>query len=160
LSEAFEALEKNNVNTGGGYIGKNNMAYFIRGEGLIQSLEDIRTIVIKTVTGTPILTSDVAENAHVGSQVRYGTSTQDGREAVGGMVLMLKDANPDAVIENVKERMKEVQKSLPEGLEIVPFLDQSELIGRTTDTVTKNLTEGALIVVFVLVILLGSLRGG
>lgn len=160
LSEIFEALEKNNVNTGGAYIEKNSMANFIRGEGLIQSLEDIRNIVIRTVNGTPILISDVAENVHFGSQVRYGAFTQNGREAVGGVVLMLKDANPNAVIQNVKERMKEVQKSLPEGLEIVPFLDQSELIGRTTDTVSKNLTEGALIVVFVLVILLGSLRGG
>lgn len=160
LSEVFEALEKNNVNTGGAYIEKNNMANFIRGEGLIQSLEDIRNIVIKTVNGTPILISDVAEKVHFGNQIRYGAFTQDGREAVGGIVLMLKDANPDAVIQNVKERMKEVQKSLPDGLEIVPFLDQSELIARTTSTVTKNLTEGALIVVFVLVILLGSLRGG
>lgn len=160
LSEVFEALEKNNVNTGGAYIEKNKMANFIRGEGLIQSLEDIRNIVIKTVNGTPILINDVAEKVHFGSQIRYGAFTQDGREAVGGIVLMLKDANPDGVIRNVKKRMQEVQKSLPEGLEIVPFLDQSELIARTTSTVTKNLTEGALIVVFVLVILLGSLRGG
>lgn len=160
LSEIFEALEKNNVNTGGAYIEKNNMANFIRGEGLIQSLEDIRNIVVKTVNGTPVLIRDVAENVHFGSQVRYGAFTQDGREAVGGMVLMLRGANPDAVIRNVKERMKEVQKSLPKGLEIVPFLDQSQLIGRTTSTVAKNLIEGALIVVFVLVILLGSFRGG
>lgn len=160
ISEVFEALEKNNVNTGGAYIERNNMANFIRGEGLIQSLEDIRNIVIKTVNGTPVLIRDVAENVHFGSQVRYGAFTQDGHEAVGGMVLMLRGANPNAVIQNVKKRMEEVQKSLPEGLEIVPFLDQSELIARTTSTVATNLTEGALIVVFVLVILLGSFRGG
>lgn len=160
ISEVFEALEKNNVNTGGAYIEKNSMANFIRGEGLVESLADIRSIVIKTVHGTPVLIRDVAEKVHFGNQVRYGAFTQDGHEAVGGMVLMLRGANPNAVIQNVKERMKEVQKSLPEGLEIVPFLDQSNLIARTTSTVSTNLTEGALIVVFVLVILLGSLRGG
>ena len=160
ISEVFEALEKNNVNTGGAYIEKNSMANFIRGEGLVESLEDIRKIVIKTVNGTPVLIRDVAEKVHFGNQVRYGAFTQDGHEAVGGMVLMLRGANSNAVIQDVKERMEEVQKSLPEGLEIVPFLDQSNLIARTTSTVTTNLTEGALIVVFVLVILLGSLRGG
>lgn len=160
ISEVFEALEKNNVNTGGAYIERTNMASFIRGEGLIQGLDDIRNIVIKTVNRTPVLIRDVADTVHFGSQIRYGAFTQDGREAVGGVVLMLRGANPNAVIQNVKERMKEVEKSLPEGLEIVPFIDQSNLIARTTSTVATNLTEGALIVVFVLVILLGSFRGG
>ncbi|WP_423128502.1 CusA/CzcA family heavy metal efflux RND transporter [Gaoshiqia sp. Z1-71] len=160
ISEVFEALERNNVNTGGAYIEKNNMANFIRGEGLVRSLDDIRNIVIRNEDGIPILIRDVAEKVHFGSQVRYGAFTQDGQEAVGGMVLMLRGENPNAVIKNVKERMKEVQKSLPEGLEIKPFLDRSELIARTTDTVKKNLLEGALIVIFALVILLGSLRGG
>lgn len=160
MTEVFEALKMNNVNTGGAYIEKNNMADFIRGEGLARSLEDIRQIVIKTENGMPILVKDIAQEVHFGHQVRYGAFTQDGHEAVGGMVLMLRGANPNSVVKNVKKRMQSVQKSLPEGLEIVPFLDRSELIGRTTSTIEKNLIEGALIVIFVLVFLLGSLRGG
>ncbi len=160
LTEVFEALQQNNLNTGGAYIEKNKMANFIRGEGMARSLEDIRQIVVKNNKGLPILVGDVAEKVHFGSQLRYGAFTQDGHEAVGGVVLMLKGANPNSVVENVKSRIKEVQKSLPEGLKIVPFLDRSELIGRTTATIEKNLMEGALIVIFVLVLLLGSLRGG
>ncbi len=160
ISEVFDALQRNNVNTGGAYIEKNNMANFIRGEGLVRSLDDIREIVIKNETGIPITIGDVAEKVHFGNQVRYGAFTQDGQEAVGGMVLMLKGSNPNFVIQNVQERMKKVQKSLPEGLEIKPFLDRSNLIERTTSTVQTNLIEGALIVIFALVILLGSVRGG
>jgi heavy metal efflux system protein len=160
ISEVFEALQRNNANTGGAYIEKNNMANFIRGEGLVRSLDDIRNIVIKNVNGIPILIRDVAEKVHFGHQVRYGAFTQDGQEAVGGMILMLRGSNSNAVIQNVQERIVKVQKSLPEGLEIKPFLDRSALIERTTNTVTQNLTEGALIVIFVLVILLGSVRGG
>lgn len=160
ISQVFSALERNNVNTGGAYIEKNNMANFIRGEGLVRSLQDIRDIKIKVENGIPVTIGDVAEKVHFGNQMRYGAFTQDGQEAVGGMVLMLKGSNPNAVVQNVKERMEKVQKSLPEGLEIKPFLDRSELIARTTDTVKQNLLEGALIVIFALVILLGSLRGG
>ncbi|XWN36852.1 MAG: CusA/CzcA family heavy metal efflux RND transporter [Balneola sp.] len=160
ISEVYDALAMNNVNTGGAYIEKNKMANFIRGEGLIRSLEDIGSIVIKNDSGIPILINDVAEKVQFGTQTRYGAFTQDGHEAVGGMVLMLKGANPNDVIQNVKERIESVQTSLPEGLKIEPFLDRSNLIARTTSTVSKNLIEGALIVVFVLVILLGSLRGG
>ena len=160
ISEVFEALQRNNVNTGGAYIEKNKMANFIRGEGLVRSLDDIREIVVKNESGIPITIGDVAEKVHFGNQVRYGAFTQDGKEAVGGMVLMLKGANPNSVIQNVQERMEKVQKSLPEGLEIKPFLDRSSLIERTTSTVKTNLLEGALIVIFALVILLGSIRGG
>ena len=160
IAEVFGALQRNNANTGGAYIEKNNMANFIRGEGLIRSLDDIRHIVIKNENGIPVLIGDVAEKVHFGHQVRYGAFTQDGREAVGGMILMLRGSNPNAVIQNVQARIVEVQKSLPEGLEIKPFLDRSVLIERTTSTVAQNLTEGALIVIFVLVILLGSVRGG
>lgn len=160
ISEVYNALARNNDNTGGAYIEKNRMANFIRGEGLIRSLDDIRNVVVKTENGIPILIKDVAENVQFGTQTRYGAFTKDGHEAVGGMILMLKGANPNDVIQNVKQRMKSVESSLPEGLVIKPFLDRSDLISRTTSTVTKNLIEGALIVVFVLVILLGSLRGG
>ncbi len=160
VSEVYEALERNNVNTGGAYLEDNRMATFIRGEGLIRSLEDIRKVVIKNENGLPITIGDVAEQVNFGHQIRYGAFTQDGKEAVGGIIMMLKGANPNAVIQDVKERMAEVEKSLPEGLEIASFIDRSALIGRTTDTVQQNLLEGALIVIFALVILLGSLRGG
>lgn len=160
ISQVYEALARNNVNTGGAYIEKNRMSNFIRGEGLIRSLDDIRKIVIKNENGIPVTVGDVAQKVHFGSQVRYGAFTQDGKEAVGGIIMMLKGSNPNAVIQNVKERMEEVQKSLPEGLQITPIIDRSDLIARTTDTVKSNLLEGALIVIFALVILLGSLRGG
>ena len=160
ISQVFEALARNNVNTGGAYIEKNRMSNFIRGEGLIRSLDDIRKIVIKTENGIPVTVGDVASNVQFGHQLRYGSFTQDGKEAVGGIIMMLKGSNPNAVIQNVKERMEEVEKSLPEGLEISTIIDRSALIARTTDTVKTNLIEGALIVIFALVILLGSLRGG
>jgi cobalt-zinc-cadmium resistance protein CzcA len=160
ITEVFEALENNNVNTGGAYIEKGHMANFIRGEGLARSLDDIKNIVVKNENGIPILIEDVAEDVHFGSQVRYGAFTQEGHEAVGGMILMLKGENSNEVIQSVKARIDKVQKTLPEGLEIASFLDRSDLIQRTTSTVSRNLMEGALIVIFVLVILLGSLRGG
>ncbi|GGW91720.1 CusA/CzcA family heavy metal efflux RND transporter [Salegentibacter mishustinae] len=160
ISEVYEALARNNVNTGGAYIEKNKMSNFIRGEGLIRSLEDIRKIAITTENSIPITIGDVAEDVQFGNQVRYGAFTQDGEEAVGGIIMMLKGANPNAVIQDVKDRMAEVEKSLPEGLTIEPIIDRSELIARTTDTVKTNLLEGALIVIFALVLLLGSLRGG
>ncbi|MDT0690910.1 CusA/CzcA family heavy metal efflux RND transporter [Salegentibacter sp. F188] len=160
ISQVYEALARNNVNTGGAYIERNRMSNFIRGEGLIQSLDDIRKIIVTNENGIPVTIGDIAEEVSFGSQVRYGAFTQDGEEAVGGIIMMLKGSNPNAVIQNVKDRMAEVEESLPEGLEIEPIIDRSELIGRTTDTVTKNLLEGALIVIFALVFLLGSLRGG
>ncbi|MBQ7686103.1 MAG: CusA/CzcA family heavy metal efflux RND transporter [Bacteroidaceae bacterium] len=160
MQEVFDALSKNNVNTGGAYIEKDHMASFIRGEGLVKSLDDIRHIVVKNESGVPILISDVAEEVRFGHQVRYGAFTQDGHEAVGGMILMLKGANSAKVVAAVKERMKDVQKSLPKDIQIKPFLDRSNLIERTTSTIARNLTEGALIVIFVLVLLLGSVRGG
>ncbi|MCF4100084.1 CusA/CzcA family heavy metal efflux RND transporter [Gillisia sp. M10.2A] len=160
ISQVYEALTMNNVNTGGAYIEKNKMSNFIRGEGLIRSLEDIKNISIANEGNIPITIGDVATRVHFGSQVRYGAFTQDGNEAVGGMIMMLKGSNPNAVIQNVKDRMAEIEKSLPEGLTIAPIIDRSELISRTTDTVKTNLLEGALIVIFALVFLLGSLRGG
>lgn len=160
ISEVYDALSRNNVNTGGAYIEKDRMSNFIRGEGLIRSLDDVREIVIRNENGIPITIDDVAEKVHFGHQVRYGAFTQDGEEAVGGIIMMLKGSNPNAVIQNVRERMEEVEKSLPEGLYIDSYIDRSELIDRTTDTVKNNLIEGALIVIFALVILLGSLRGG
>lgn len=160
ITDIFEALELNNENTGGAYIEKNHQANFIRGEGLARSLSDIKKIVVKTVDGIPIQINDVAK-VQYGSAVRYGALTQDGEgEVVGGLVMMLKGANSNEVVENVKERMAQIQQSLPEGVVIEPILDRSELISETTGTVATNLIEGALIVIFVLVFLLGNWRGG
>ena len=160
MSQVFEALKLNNANTGGAYIEKNHQANFIRGEGLARSIEDLESTVVTTQNGSPVLIRDVAEKVGYGNSVRYGAFTQDGKEAVGGQILMLKGESPSNVIENVQTRIDEIQKSLPEGLYIESFLSRSELIGRTTSTVEKNLIEGSLIVIFVLVLLLGSLRGG
>ncbi len=160
IGDVFEALERNNANTGGAYIEKNHQANFIRGEGLVRSLDELGLIPVALKDNTPVLLKDVAEDIRLGHAVRFGAFTQDGREAVGGQILMLKGENPNEVIRNVQKRIEEIQKSLPEGLRIEPFIDRSALIARTTSTVKKNLIEGALIVVFVLVLLLGSLRGG
>ncbi len=160
IKEVYDAIEKNNGNTGGAYIEKDHQANFIRGEGLAESLADLSNIVVKTIDGIPILVEDVAE-VQFGSAVRYGAFTKDGEgEAVGGIVMMLKGAHPNEVIQSIKERMVQIEKSLPPGVHIEPFLDRSDLIGRTTSTISKNLIEGALIVIFVLVLLLGNFRGG
>ncbi|UBZ14955.1 CusA/CzcA family heavy metal efflux RND transporter [Flagellimonas marinaquae] len=160
ISEVFEALEANNQNTGGAYIERNHQANFIRGEGLARSIIDIENTVIKNDDGIPIKIKDVGK-VQMGHAVRYGALTKDGKgEAVGGMILMLKGANSNEVIGNVRKRMQQIQGSLPEGLDIRPFLDRSELITETTGTVTTNLLEGGLIVVFILVLILGNWRGG
>jgi cobalt-zinc-cadmium resistance protein CzcA len=160
IPEIYTALESNNENTGGSYIEQQRNAYFIRGLGQVQNLEDIRKIVVKNTNGTPILIRDVA-TVQFGSATRYGAVTRNGEgEVVAGVTLMLKGENFSEVIQNVKERMVQIQRSLPEGLVIEPFIDRTELVGRAIYTVKKNLLEGALIVVFVLVLLLGNLRAG
>ena len=160
LLDIYQALEKNNQNTGGAYIEKDHKANFIRGEGLLRSLSDIENIVVKNVNGIPIRIKDVAKVGY-GNAVRYGALTQNGEgNVVGGLVLMLKGANSNEVVENIKDRMAKIQKSLPEGITISPTLDRSKLISQTTSTVSENLLEGALIVIFVLVFLLGNWRGG
>ncbi|MFN3405329.1 MAG: CusA/CzcA family heavy metal efflux RND transporter [Cytophagaceae bacterium] len=160
IPELFEALQKNNQNTGGAYIDKKPNAYFIRSVGLVKGKSDLETVVVKNVNGVPLLIRDVAEIRY-GSAVRYGAMTRNNEgEAVGGLVLMLKGENSSQVIKNVKERIDKIEKSLPEGLYIDPFLDRSELVDRTITTVSKNLIEGGLIVVFVLVLLLGNFRAG
>lgn len=160
ITNIFEALEANNQNTGGAYIEKNHQANFIRGEGLARSLEDIKKIVVKNTNNIPITIGDIAK-VQYGAAIRYGALTQDGEgEVVGGLVMMLKGANSNDVIENVKQRMLQIEKSLPEGVIIEPLLDRSKLISETTSTVATNLIEGALIVILVLVFLLGNWRGG
>ena len=160
VAELFDAVQQNNGNTGGSYLEKSSQAFFIRGEGAIKSLDDIGNIVIKTTQGVPLLVRHVAEVKY-GAAVRYGAMTRDGQsEAVGAVVLMLKGADAERTIRLVKERVARIQKSLPEGVRIVPFIDRTELIDRAISTVKTNLLEGGLIVIFVLVLLLGNWRAG
>jgi cobalt-zinc-cadmium resistance protein CzcA len=160
ILDVFSVLESNNENTGGAYIVKNHQANFIRGEGLIRSLDDIEEIIVSNVNGTPVLIKDIA-TVRFGSATRYGAVTKNGNgETVGGVIMMLKGENSEAVINTVKERIVEIEKSLPEGIYIKPFLDRANLINRTTSTVKTNLFEGGLIVIFILVLFLGNFRGG
>jgi len=160
LNDIFQALENNNENTGSAYLEKNPTAYFIRGIGLVKSLEDVQKMVVKNSTsGIPILIRDVA-TVQFGSAIRYGALVVDTTEAVGGVVMMLKGANAHEVIDDVETRIESIQKSLPEGVKIEPFLNRSDLVGRAIGTVSRNLVEGALIVIFILVLLLGDMRAG
>lgn len=161
IPEIFTALEKNNQNTGGAYIEKKPNAYFIRGIGLMRNISDIEnTLIKKQANGLPLFVKDVA-SIRLGSPPRYGAMTYNGeKEVVGGIVLMLKGANSAEVVKRVKERMQLIQQSLPKDVVIEPFLDRTHLINRAINTVKKNLIEGALIVIFVLVIFLGNLRAG
>ncbi len=160
LSNIFEALEKNNENTGSAYIDKNPSAYFIRGIGLVKNLDDIEKIAIQSnAEGIPILIRDIAR-VQYGSATRYGAFVVDTTEAVGGVIMMLKGANGHEVIDNIEIRIASIQKSLPQGVKIEPFLNRSDLVGRAIRTVSRNLIEGALIVIFILVLLLGNMRAG
>jgi len=160
IPEVFTALENNNENTGGSYIEKNTTSYFIRGVGMVKSLEDIGEIVVKNVNGIPVLIRDIA-NVQYGSATRYGAATRNAQgEVVVGVVMMLKGQNSADVTKRVKEKIEVIQKTLPEGVVIEPFLDRSTLIDRAIHTVSTNLVEGALIVIFILVLLLGNFRAG
>jgi cobalt-zinc-cadmium resistance protein CzcA len=160
LTDIFKALEKNNENTGSAYIDKKPTAYFIRGIGLVKTPEDIEKILVKTnPSGIPVLIRDVA-TVQYGNAIRYGALVVDTSEAVGGVVMMLKGANAHEVIDNVTTRIQSIQKSLPAGITIEPYLNRSELVSRAIGTVSQNLVEGALIVIFILVILLGNVRAG
>ncbi|MBL0309608.1 MAG: CusA/CzcA family heavy metal efflux RND transporter [Bacteroidetes bacterium] len=161
INDVFTALEKNNENTGGAYIEKTYTVLYIRTEGLIGNIEDIKNIVVKnTNNGTPLLINDVAE-VHIGHATRYGAMTyNDEGEVAGAVVMMLKGANSSKVIKDVKEKIKQIQKTLPEGVELEPFLDRTKMVNNAISTISKNLMEGALIVVFVLVLFLGNFRAG
>ncbi len=159
LSDIYIALEKNNSVAGGGYIEKTNEAFFIRGEGLVTSLNDIENIVVKN-DGLPIYIKDIAK-VGFGSATRFGAITGNGEgEKVLGQIMMLKDGNSKQIIDAVKERVASIQNTLPEGVYINGFLERSELINKTTFTVAENLILGSLIVIFVVVLLLGNWRSG
>ena len=160
IFDVYTSLEKNNSVAGGGYIEKVNESYFIRGEGLVSSVKDIEDIVVTTKGDVPVYVRDIA-SVGFGHANRFGAITGNGEgEKVLGQVMMLKDANSNAVIEAVKQRVAEIQSSLPPGISINPFLERSELIGKTTFTIAENLILGCLIVIFVVVLLLGNWRSG
>ena len=160
VSEVFEALQRNNANTGGSYIEENSNQYYIRGIGVVKNLEDVANITVKTVDGTPVKVGDVAK-VQLGHATRFGAVTRNGEgEVVAGIAIMLKGENFQEVIKNVKERIYQIQKSLPEGVVIEPFIDRTNLVDRVEGTIARNLIEGGLIVIFVLVIFLGNWRAG
>ncbi|WP_027001312.1 CusA/CzcA family heavy metal efflux RND transporter [Hugenholtzia roseola] len=160
INDLYDALAKENQNAGGGYIEKNQRRYYVRGEGLYENLDQIRQTLLTKIGDKPILIGDIAE-VKFGAAPRLGAMTQDGKgEAVGGIVLMRKGENSYQVVERVKQRVAKIQKTLPEGLEIQPYLVRSDLISKAINTVSQNLIEGGLIVIFVLVLLLGNLRAG
>ncbi|MCC8407943.1 CusA/CzcA family heavy metal efflux RND transporter [Mucilaginibacter sp. UR6-1] len=161
ISDVFNALQNNNQNTGGAYIEKGPTVLYIRSEGLAGSIADIENIVVKTTAaGTPLLIKNIAE-VKLGSATRYGALTYHPiGEVTGAIVMMLKGENSSDVVKNVKQRIEEIKKTLPEGVEIEPFLDRTKMVNNAIGTVEHNLMEGALIVIFVLVIFLGNLRAG
>lgn len=160
VSEVFGALQRNNANTGGSYIEQNSNQYYIRGIGVVKNLEDVANITVKTVDGTPVKVGDVAK-VQLGHATRFGAVTRNGEgEVVAGIAIMLKGENFQEVIKNVKERISQIQKSLPEGVVIEPFIDRTNLVDRVEGTIARNLIEGGLIVIFVLVIFLGNWRAG
>jgi len=158
ITEVFDALEKNNSISGGSYIEKTNQSYFIRGDGQVKSLEDIEKIVVKTNAGTPVLVRDLAR-VQFGFANRFGAITANGKgETVLGQIMMLKNANSKEVIKEVKSRVAAIQKNMPEGVFINPILERSELISKTSFTVTENLILGAIIVMLTVMLLLGDIR--
>lgn len=160
VNEVFEALQRNNANTGGSYIEQNSNQYYIRGIGVVKNLEDVASITVKTVDGTPVKVGDVAK-VQLGHATRFGAVTRNGEgEVVAGIAIMLKGENFQEVSKNVKERINQIQKSLPEGVVIEPFIDRTNLVDRVEGTIARNLIEGGLIVIFVLVIFLGNWRAG
>jgi heavy metal efflux system protein len=160
-ADVFEALQQNNQNTGGSYIEKGPTVLFIRSEGLVGTIADIEQIVVKnTQNGIPVLIKDVA-NVQMGTATRYGATTyNDQGEVAGAIVMMLKGENSSRVIQRVKARIAEIEKTLPEGIMIEPFLDRTKMVNNAIKTVSKNLIEGALIVIGVLILFLGNLRAG
>ncbi|MGM0634842.1 MAG: CusA/CzcA family heavy metal efflux RND transporter [Bacteroidota bacterium] len=160
IQRLFAALRNNNTIAGGSYIEKENQSYFIRGDGLVKNIDEIEQILVENRNGQPILVKDLAE-VRFGHARRFGAITGNGEgEKVLGQIMMLKDADANSVITNVKDRLTEIENSLPEGVYINGFLDRSELISRTTSTIAENLILGFLVVAFVVILLIGDLRSG
>lgn len=160
IPEVYKALEENNENTGGSYIEQNDRQYYIRGIGVTKSLNDIRNIPVKTSGATPVRIGDVAK-VDYGTATRFGAVTRNGEgEVVAGIAIMLKGENFQEVSRRVKEKIAQIQKSLPEGVVIEPFIDRTQLVNRVESTIAHNLIAGGLIVIFILVLFLGNWRAG
>jgi len=160
IRDVIEAVSNNNANAPGGYIEHRQEQYIVVGEGLAKTMSDIENIIVKSSNGTPIFIRDVAD-VREGAAIRQGAVTVNGKsEIVSGIAMMLKDENARLVTERVKQRVSEIQKTLPEGVDIVPFYDRTELVERTIRTVIRNLSEGGLLVIIILFLLLMNLRGG
>ncbi|MCC6865521.1 MAG: efflux RND transporter permease subunit [Ignavibacteria bacterium] len=160
LREVYDAVLKNNSNSGGGYIEKNSEQFSIRGIGLIENMNDLQNIVVKTVHGTPVFLKQLAE-VEYGEGLRVGAVTQDGRgEVVSGIVMMLKGANSREVANDVHNKIEQIKPSLPKGVTIDEYYNRENLVNRTILTVEKNLIEGGLIVIFILLLMLGNIRAG
>lgn len=160
VSEVFDALQKNNANTGGSYIEQNSNQYYIRAIGVVKTFDDIANIPVKNVNGITIKVGDIAK-VQEGHATRFGAVTRNGEgEVVAGIAIMLKGENFQEVSKNVKSRIAQIQKSLPEGVIIEPFIDRTNLVKRVEGTIEHNLIMGGLIVIFVLVIFLGNWRAG
>lgn len=160
VSEVFDALQKNNANTGGSYIEQNSNQYYIRAIGVTKTFDDIANIPVKNVNGITIKVGDIAK-VQEGHATRFGAVTRNGEgEVVAGIAIMLKGENFQEVSKNVKSRIAQIQKSLPEGVIIEPFIDRTNLVKRVEGTIEHNLIMGGLIVIFVLVIFLGNWRAG
>ncbi|REJ95236.1 MAG: AcrB/AcrD/AcrF family protein, partial [Planctomycetota bacterium] len=161
LDRVFHALEQNNANAGGGYIVHHEEQRLIRGEGLVQSLQDIADIVLDSrEDGTPIRIRDIGE-VRFAPMLRQGYVTRDGRgEAVVGIVMMLIGENSRVVVNRVKEKVVEIEKTLPEGVYVDTFYDRTELVRRAIETVIENISGGAILVIIMLFLLVGDLRAG
>lgn len=160
LRDIFESVSRNNENVGGAYIEHGSEQYLLRGIGLVEKADDIANILVKTGKGgAPVYVRDIAEVV-TGAAVRQGATTADGKgEIVAGIAIMLKGENSRNVVNRVKDRIEEIKKTLPNGVELVPFYDRTDLVDRAIHTVEKNLVEGAILVILVLVFLLGNWRG-
>ena len=160
LRDVLEAVTRNNANVGGAYIEHGSEQYLLRGIGLAEKADDIASIIVKTgKEGVPIFVRDLGDVVE-GATIRQGAVTGDGEgEIVSGIAMMLKGENSRTVVENIKERVEAIRKTLPSGVELIPFYDRTELVDRTIHTVAKNLIEGAILVIVVLILLLGNWRG-
>ena len=159
LKSLFDAIQNNNQNTGANFIEHGDQQYVVRGLGLVKDIEDIKNIVLDSRGGTPIRVGDVAR-VEIGNELRQGAVTKDGQgEVVTGIVLKGINENTKQVIERVTEKVVEINKSLPEGVKIVDYYDQSDLIDHSVHTVTESLIEGEVLVLIILLLLLGDFRG-
>ena len=159
LNSLFEAIQNNNQNTGANFIEHGDQQYVVRGLGLVKDVEDIKNIVLDSRGGTPIRVGDVAR-VEIGNELRQGAVTKDGQgEVVTGIVLKGINENTKQVIERVSAKVAEINKSLPQGVQVVDYYDQSDLIDHSVRTVTESLIAGEILVLIILLLLLGDFRG-